>query len=347
MDPKMEDFWDLGTLQPEAMMAGCTGRCYKVIPCPARKPAPQTAAAPTDGTGRSGGRHAGCRKKCSRTSVEAPDNADRMLSAVPLPAMLGLPDEVLAIVFGFCDARARMMAIPAVSRRWRTISQHHTRNVDLAWAVRWMPHHCHPPNTPPPSGEYPDPQHRRHCAITDAGIAGLVCRFPNLQCLRLAFCNNVTVGGLEAIAAGCPNLRHLNLVYCRNVTDGGLEAVGAGCPNLQHLRLVYCANLTDRGLEAVAAGCPNLKHLDLSCSENVITDAGLGAVAARCPHLQSLHLDLGSKVTDGGLEAVAAGCPNLEHLDLSVCENVTDGGLEAVAAGCPNLQHLNVSYCNT
>ena len=76
--------------------------------------------------------------------MEAPDNADMMLSAVPLPAMLGLPDEVLAIVFGFCDARARMMAIPAVSRRWRTISQHHTRNVDLAWAVR-----CHPPNTPP------------------------------------------------------------------------------------------------------------------------------------------------------------------------------------------------------
>ena len=48
--------------------------------------------------------------------MEPPDNADRMLSAVSLPAMLGLPDEVLAIVFGFYNAWARMMAIPAVSR---------------------------------------------------------------------------------------------------------------------------------------------------------------------------------------------------------------------------------------
>ena len=49
-----------------------------------------------------------------------------------------LPDEVLAVVFGFCDARARMMAIPAVSRRWLSVCQHLMRHpaIDLAWAVR-------------------------------------------------------------------------------------------------------------------------------------------------------------------------------------------------------------------
>lgn len=69
--------------------------------------------------------------------------------------LAALPDEVLAVVFGFCDARARMMAIPAVSRRWLGVCRHLMRRpaIDLAWAVR---HYS--------------------CALTDAGLAGLVNR---------------------------------------------------------------------------------------------------------------------------------------------------------------------------
>ena len=127
-----------------------------------------------------------------------------------------LPDEVLVAVFNFCDARTRMMAIPAVSKRWLCVCQHLMRRrlvvVDLTWAVR----NC-------------------RCALTDVGLAGLVLRFPNLQHLNLSYCGSVTDGGVAAVAAGCPNLQHLDLSECDSVTDDGVAAVAAACPNLQHL----------------------------------------------------------------------------------------------------------------
>ena len=151
-----------------------------------------------------------------------------------------MPDELLAIIFNFCDARTLAMVIPAVSKRWLGVCQTLRATIDLTWAVR----HC-------------------KCAITDAGLAGLVRRFPNLRRLDLGWCKNVTGGGLKAVAAGCPNLQHLHLYNCENLTDGWLTAVAAGCRNLQHLDIGYCYHVTDDGLKAVAAGCPNLRHLDI------------------------------------------------------------------------------------
>ena len=163
-----------------------------------------------------------------------------------------LPDELLAVVFTFCDARTRMMAIPAVSKRWLDVCQMRA-TIDLTWART---------------------VHGRRCAITDVGLAGLVRRFPKLWRLDLSWCKNVTDGGLTAVAAGCPNLQQLDLGCCESVTDGGLVAVAAGCPNLQHLNLSDCDKVTDGGLVAVAAGCPNLQHLGLFGCKKVI---GVGA----------------------------------------------------------------------
>ena len=52
-----------------------------------------------------------------------------------------LPDELLAVVFGYCDDRTRMMDIPAVSKRWLGVCRHYVRNaaIDLSWAVRSGP----------------------------------------------------------------------------------------------------------------------------------------------------------------------------------------------------------------
>ena len=78
----------------------------------------------------------------------------------------------MAMVFGYCDAWTRTMAIPAVSKRWLGVCQHQMRPiaVDLAWAIR-----------------------NRRCAIriTDAGLAGLVLRFPGTATLILSWCANV------------------------------------------------------------------------------------------------------------------------------------------------------------
>ena len=125
-----------------------------------------------------------------------------------VPTTLGsLPDEVLAIVFRFCDQCTRMMTIPAVSRRWLHVCQQHTRVASLG-AERSL----------------------NHCAITDAGLTGLVSRFPYLERIVLDRCTNVTDGGLAAVAAGCPNLQCLDLRRCVKVTDSGLEGVANRCP---------------------------------------------------------------------------------------------------------------------
>ena len=120
----------------------------------------------------------------------------RPMSTVSL--MVPLPHEVLVAVFNLCDARTRMMTIPAVSKRWLGVCQMRRAAIDLKWAVR---------------------SRGRGCAITDAGLAGLVLRFPNLQHLNLSSCRSVTDGGLAAVAAGCPNLQRLDPRCCTNVTE--------------------------------------------------------------------------------------------------------------------------------
>ena len=70
--------------------------------------------------------------------------------------------------------------------------------IDLAWAVR--------------DGK---------CAITDAGLAGLVLWFPSTATVNLRFCVKVTDGGLAAVATACPSLQHLDLGYCYQRRMGG------------------------------------------------------------------------------------------------------------------------------
>ena len=72
--------------------------------------------------------------------------------------LVELPDEVMTVVFGHCDARTRMMTIPAVSKRWLRIGRRNAA-IDLSWATI--------------SNRY-----GKSCAMTDAGLALLVLRFP-------------------------------------------------------------------------------------------------------------------------------------------------------------------------
>ena len=72
--------------------------------------------------------------------------------AATADATLGaLPDEVLEVVFNFCDDRTLMMTIPAVSRRWLGVCQMRPATIDLTWART---------------------VHGRRCAITDVGPPG-------------------------------------------------------------------------------------------------------------------------------------------------------------------------------
>ena len=211
-------------------------------------------------------------------NVAAPDHEGAAAAAAAAPAadavmdVIPLSDDMMGVVFSLCDDRAQVMTLPEVSKQWRRISQQNAAKItviDLTWAEA--------------VSNAPFADHDR-CAITDAGIARLVQRFPNLKHIDLSYCDNVTDGGLEAVAAGCPDLQHLGLRWCKKVTNGGLQAIAARCPKLQHLDLFGCENVTDGGLTAIRDGCPNLQYLNLDMCV-FVTDAG----AALFPNAEVNH----------------------------------------------------------
>ena len=211
-------------------------------------------------------------------NVAVPDHEGAAAAAAAAPAadavmdVIPLSDDMMGVVFSLCDDRAQVMTLPEVSKQWRRISQQNAAKItviDLTWAEA--------------VSKSPFADHDR-CAITDAGIARLVQRFPNLKHIDLSYCDNVTDGGLEAVAAGCPDLQHLGLRWCKKVTNGGLQAIAARCPKLQHLDLFGCENVTDGGLTAIRDGCPNLQYLNLDMCV-FVTDAG----AALFPNAEVNH----------------------------------------------------------
>ena len=259
-----------------------------------------------------------------------------------------LPFELLQLVFAYCNARTRMVVIPAVCHRWLDVGRDARQVViDLRWAAR--------------GGE---------CDVTDVGLKALAARFPHASTVNLALCTKVTDAELASVIAAWPDLTDadvccsktthgwtdelsrvwsLGIRFYANMTDAGLGKVVAKWPGPSVNRLDFwsCKKITDAGLAMVAAGCPNLKHLNLGAANSgKVTSVGLAKIATSCSRLERLVVNGGAMLTDAGLAEVAK-CANLRHLDASNCKNVTDAGLGLLAAGCPKLEQLVVYSCNS
>lgn len=200
--------------------------------------------------------------------------------------------------------------------------------------------------------------------ITDDALKLIAQSCPQLQCLDLGHCRDLTGRTLSSVAMHCPSLCRLVLTGCNLAAHAGLSAVIKQCP-LQHLNLHACSGFVDLALQDVATHCPTLTHLDVSCCADMDPGFVLQGIAG-CPQLT--HLDLSNpgnaicvppgmlgkgwprlrvldlrhnhRLTDSALEVILPSCANLAELDVTSCPQLTDRTLEVISASCTQLQDL-------
>ena len=104
-----------------------------------------------------------------------------------------LPGEVVALVFGFLDAKTLMVTIPSVCTAWRqACSELGTPiQLDFGWATT-------------------GPKHDPRNPLTDADLGGFALgRFKTVRSVSLVGCRKVTDVGSTSVGEGCPNLDSL------------------------------------------------------------------------------------------------------------------------------------------
>ncbi|KAJ4762226.1 Auxin signaling f-box 2-like protein [Rhynchospora pubera] len=199
----------------------------------------------------------------------------------------------------------------------------------------------------------------------------LVCRSPNLKCLRLN--RAVPVETLAKIMNQCPNLEDLGtgslladqfseayvslisaLQKCKKLRclsgfwDASplcLLAVYPICANLTGLNLSYAPTVQGQDFINLIQHCVKLLRLWVLDS---VGDKGLAVVASACKELQELRVfpsDLfaagPATVTEEGLVAISTGCPKLNSL-LYFCHSMTNSALITVSKNCPNFTRFRL-----
>ena len=173
-----------------------------------------------------------------RTAAIEMQAAAKTTEAEP-PPIEWLPGEVVALVFGFVDAKTLMVTIPSVCTAWRQVCSELVTQIqlDFGWAT---------------TGPTNDPRN----PLMDAGLSGFTLGgFKTVRSVNLVGCRKVTDVGLTSVGEGCPNLETLNVSWCNHITDAGLARIGEGCPNLESLYLNKCVQITDAGLATIGEGC--------------------------------------------------------------------------------------------
>ncbi|KAF5182149.1 F-box protein skip19 [Thalictrum thalictroides] len=120
----------------------------------------------------------------------------------------------------------------------------------------------------------------------------------SIKCLRLLFCDQVSITGLIEFVRKVPLLEELEL--CHSPCSGEL-------------------------IEELGRSCLQLKCFKLSCIAfrfmRVESDEEAFAIAEDMTQLRRLQL-FGNKLTNNGLEAILDECTHLEYLDLRRCFNI-------------------------
>jgi hypothetical protein len=125
------------------------------------------------------------------------------------------------------------------------------------------------------------------CRVTDAGLATLARKCPQLQCITLRCCNTITDQGIKDLASGCRYLRKVDLAKCKSLTDDGIIALAKNCRDLDTLILdsagkdsdadekekstIVKHGITDKALlEIEKFNSKHLVHLDLSWCRSAV-----------------------------------------------------------------------------
>ncbi|OQR84032.1 hypothetical protein ACHHYP_13996, partial [Achlya hypogyna] len=170
-----------------------------------------------------------------------------------------------------------------------------------------------------------------------------------LEELSLARCAQITDAGLAHVVVKCPQLIHLDLSDVVEVTDATLAAVRAHGLTLRRVYLRRCMLVTDAGIEDLAISAnQHLQALDVS-SVSSLSGVALAALATHCATgLQELDVSFCRSIRDGDLGLLADACTELVQLRLYGCTQISRRFLQGhrrealVCAGHPLLTGLQL-----
>jgi hypothetical protein len=175
--------------------------------------------------------------------------------------------------------------------------------------------------------------HLQDAAISDALIADLVQRLPQLQHISLRNTPEITDQGVSRLAT-LPKLSHLTLIE-QQITGEAIRAL-AQMEHLSMLDLRMCHAIGADDLAALAAA-PRLKELKLG---GRAVDDSMLAAAARLPHLRSLTIEDAPIGNDGLLQlSTGKSAAEIENLAFARCSGLTDNVCTHLGS-FPQLQRL-------
>ncbi|KAL0573972.1 SCF ubiquitin ligase complex subunit [Marasmius crinis-equi] len=109
--------------------------------------------------------------------------------------------------------------------------------------------------------------------LTDRALYSLCALGSYLDLLLLAQVSSITDRGIVQLARTCPNLRCLDLSFCRNLSDMSVFEL-SGLPSLRRLSLVRVHKLTDVAMFALAEHATSLERLYISYCDHISLEAG-------------------------------------------------------------------------
>ncbi|CAB1325743.1 unnamed protein product, partial [Coregonus sp. 'balchen'] len=196
--------------------------------------------------------------------------------------------------------------------------------------------------------------------LTDRGLHTVAQCCPELRCLEVAGCYNVSNEAvfevtcisltrevslkLSPMHGQQISIRYLDMTDCFALEDEGLHTIAANCTQLTHLYLRRCVRLTDEGLRYLVIYCPAVRELSVSDC-HYVSDVGLREIAKLEGRLRYLSVAHCGRITDVGVRYVAKYCSRLRYLNARGCEGLTDHGLEYLAKSCPKLKSLDIGKC--
>eukprot|EP00037_Helgoeca_nana_P027901 m.323767 g.323767 ORF g.323767 m.323767 type:complete len:822 (-) comp27627_c0_seq4:5995-8460(-) len=180
--------------------------------------------------------------------------------------------------------------------------------------------------------------------ITDSGMKELVQSCRSLLYLNVA-CTKITDLSLLYLATYAMPMECLSLAYCEDLTDAGAISLssGVGCRSLRHLDLSGCRRFSSEGfvhiIKACAAGVEALLIDNVPALHDVVLQA-IGQTC--CGTIEKLSLDNCVQSSDKGLKAIAA-CVDLRSFTYTHNKMSTGSGLRSLLRGAKGMNVLDIA----
>lgn len=280
-----------------------------------------------------------------------------------------LPEECLALIFGFLPLPRDRCSCAAVSKKWlhvqarmrclqlrseqdeacqqskeisRCLEMEEANDRRLAAMAIGIPYHGVLTElairASLPSLPFSSPGDQ----MTDYGLSIISQVCFNLKSLTLWNCTKVGNKGIASLSNCCTSLEKLSLSNSPSITDDGLLLIAKGCPNLSSLILASCWSVGNRSLEAFAKHSTKLNLLILERCP-LIKDS---AIISMLTNVQELRmLKIGSmEIGDAILEAVGRHAKQVRTLYLEKVWGITEEGYCWIGFN-ENLQSLSLNCC--